>query len=303
MARKMKILLIVNPTSGQHRSEQAQPELLTPELMRSESVVVQTDRVGDAERIASEATEAGGWDGIVIAGGDGTVNEVINGILKVGQKCVAPPIGIIPMGTSNILATELGIPLHSPSEAVAIIERAKQRKIDVGTANGRCFSLMASFGWDAEAVKRVEPIVKDLVGAPAYILSGLAALAEYRASAVDITIDGTRMRSEAFVVLVANTSSYAMEQVKIAPFASPDDGWLDICVFEKPPNDKIGFIGQLLLIMARRHLGDPRVRYYRGKSITIVATPPMLGQIDGDLWSETPTTIDILPHAVTFFVP
>ena len=97
------------------------------------------------------------------------------------------------------------------------------------------------------------------MGAPAYILSGVAALAEYRASTVEVSIDGISTRSEAFMVIVANTSSYAIEQVKIAPFAAIDDGWLDVCVFEKPPGDKIGFVAQILLmgaVLPRKKSGD-----------------------------------------------
>jgi diacylglycerol kinase family enzyme len=131
----------------------------------------------------------------------------------------------------------------------------------------------------------------------------MAALAKYNASKVVITIDDERIESEAFVVVVANTSAYAVEHVKIAPFAAIDDGWLDVCIFERPPNDKIGFLGQILLLMARRHLGDPRVRYYRGKTVSVEATPPMLGQIDGDPARSTPVKIDIRHRAVNFFVP
>jgi len=298
----MKTLLIVNPTSGQHRAEQ-EPAHVSLIQSRLTADAFFTEGAGDAERLALEATLSGSYSSIIAVGGDGTVNEVINGVLKSPKHLPKPTIGIIPLGTSNILATELGIPLHSPNEAGDVIEHGNQRTVDIGSANGRYFTMMASFGFDAEAVKRVQPNVKDFMGAPAYILSGIAALAQYRASSVDMTIDNVHIKSDAFVVVVANTSSYAVEQVKIAPFAAIDDGWLDICIFEKPPNDKIGFIGQILLLMARRHLGDPRVRYYRGKKISITANPPMLGQIDGDLWRETPTNIEILPRAIGFFVP
>ena len=228
---------------------------------------------------------------------------MINGILRAPNSSVKPTVGVIPQGTSNILATELGIPTGVLTDAVSVIEVGNNRLIDIGSVNGRYFTMMASFGIDAEAVKRLQPNVKDLMGAPAYILSGMAALAKYRATPVMIDIDEVQVHSEAFIVVVANTSSYGIEQVKIAPFAAIDDGWLDICIFEKPPNDKIGFLGQILLLMARRHLGDPRVRYYRGKKITITATPPMLGQIDGDLWRETPANIEVLPRALSFYVP
>jgi diacylglycerol kinase (ATP) len=298
----MKTLLIINPTSGQHRAEH-HPETLSLALASIGADVRETRQHGDAEHIALEAVITGNYQSIVAAGGDGTVNEIVNGIMRAPSELQRPTIGIVPLGTSNILATELGIVSGDHVAAVDIIRSGKTRKIDIGSANARYFTMMASFGLDAEAVKRVQSNVKDLMGAPAYILSGMAALAQCRASKVEISIDDVQIKSEAFIVVVANTSSYGLEHVKVAPFAALDDGWLDICVFEKPPNDKIGFIGQILLLMARRHLGDPRVRYYRGKKVSITASPPMLGQIDGDVWRETPTVIDVANRALSFFVP
>jgi YegS/Rv2252/BmrU family lipid kinase len=298
----MNLLFIINPTSGQHRAEQL-PSHLSPLLSNMAAAVHFTEGRGDAESVARNAAINGSYDGIIVVGGDGTVNEVVNGIVHSPSNGSHITIGIVPMGTSNILATELGIPIHALAEHIEIIKNAHRRKIDVGIVDERCFTMMASYGFDAEAVKHVQPQVKDFMGAPAYILSGMAALAKYNASKVVITIDDERIESEAFVVVVANTSAYAVEHVKIAPFAAIDDGWLDVCIFERPPNDKIGFLGQILLLMARRHLGDPRVRYYRGKTVSVEATPPMLGQIDGDPARSTPVKIDIRHRAVNFFVP
>jgi diacylglycerol kinase (ATP) len=298
----MKTIVVINPTAGQHRAEN-QASQLNAVLDSLDAEVIYTESAGDAERIALGAAISELYGSIVAVGGDGTINEIVNGILQAPEGTDRPTIGIIPMGTSNILATELGIPAQSPLESLSIIQQGRHRLIDIGSANGRYFTMMASFGFDAEAVKRVQPTVKYLMGAPAYILSGITVLAQHRASKLEMMIDDVRVCSEAFVVVVANTSSYAIEQVKIAPFAAIDDGWLDICIFERPPNDKIGFLGQILLLMARRHLGDPRVRYYRGRRVAISAEPPMLGQIDGDLGGETPTVIEIHPRSVSFFVP
>jgi diacylglycerol kinase (ATP) len=103
--------------------------------------------------------------------------------------------------------------------------------------------------------------------------------------------------------VVANAASYALRQVRVAPFASLEDGWLDICVFEKPLLDKVGFVSQVVAVLARRHLRDPRVRYYRARRIEIEATPPIQVQVDGDMFGQTPLVLEALPGALTVFVP
>ena len=150
----MKKLVIVNPTSGQHRAELF-PEQLSAALNELGGDVHYTNGAGDAERIALQAAMRGSCDAIIAAGGDGTVNEVVNGIMNAPSDFPKPTIGIIPLGTSNILATELGIPSTTLADTIKVIEYGVVRNNDIGTVNGRFFTLMASFGWDAEAVKRV----------------------------------------------------------------------------------------------------------------------------------------------------
>jgi diacylglycerol kinase family enzyme len=162
---------------------------------------------------------------------------------------------------------------------------------------------MAGFGFDAATVRKVALPIKGAIGAPAYLLSALATLAEFKPSDVTLQIDDHVVQTQAFMVLVANVSSYAYHQMKLAPFASLDDGWLDVCVFQKAPSAKVGFVTQFFLMLAHRHLSDPSVRYYRAKRIVIDCTPPMPGQIDGEAFSHTPVSIEVHPRALNFLVP
>ncbi len=155
-----------------------------------------------------------------------------------------------------------------------MLEGGKTRPIDLGRAGDRCFCLMAGFGFDAIVVQNVVPGVKDIFGPGAYALATFQTLAQYQSTSVTLTLDGEEVQSEAYLVVVANASSYALAQVKMAPFASIDDGWLDVCVFERAPGDRIGFVTQIMAMFARRHLRDPRVRYYRARRIVIDSTPP-----------------------------
>jgi len=297
----MASLLIYNSTAGQRRNDEVL-EIVTHAFGSRMPTLAQTEGPGDAQRLAFEATSAGTYDAIYAAGGDGTVNEVVSGMLRAPTE-TKPVLGVIPAGTCNVLATELGIPSFDLASAVDVLSGSRTRAIDVGRINDRYFLLMAGFGIDATAVQNVEPFVKALVGAPAYVMSALAVLAQYEPSRIKLVIDDEEIVSDAFLVLIANVSTYGFANVKIAPFAALDDGWLDICVFERPETHTVGFIASLMLMLARRHLGDPRFRYYRARHIRLESIPDIPGQLDGDSAMSTPVTVDVLPKAIRVLVP
>lgn len=299
----MRALLIINPVAGQGRPHDALSTIraaLAPFV--AETLITQGR--GDAEAAARRAASRHEFDAVLVAGGDGTLNEVINGMMAVPDSDTAPlPLGLVPLGTQNVLAHELSLP-RGDIEAVAdVLRGGRTRALDLGRAGERYFALMAGFGFDAAVVRDVALPVKELIGPAAYALATLRALTKYRSTAVRLTLDGEEIASEAFVVVVANASSYAYRQIKMAPFASVDDGWLDVCVFERAPLDTMGFVTQIMAMLVRRHLRDPRVRYYRARRIGIDSTPPIAGQLDGDTFGETPLTIEIVAKALPVFVP
>jgi YegS/Rv2252/BmrU family lipid kinase len=297
----MRAVLIANANAGQRRREEYATIVrgIVDDLVEEQHW---TGAPGDAARLSRQIAASGQVDAILVAGGDGTVNEVATGIMSAapGDR---PAIGIVPMGTCNILANELGLLNLEHSELRAALQSGATRSIDVGRVADRCFVLMAGYGFDAATVRQVILPIKGVIGAPAYVLSAIATLAAYQPSRIVLRFDDDVVETQAFMVLVANVSSYAYQQMKLAPFASPDDGWLDICVFEKAPAAKMGFVNQFFLMMASRHLGDPRVRYYRARKIAIESEPPMPGQLDGEAFGETPTTITLDPKALRFLVP
>ncbi len=299
----MNALLIVNPTAGQGKPEAALGEIqaaLRPLIGRTYI----THKAGDAEEAARGAAELG-FDAVLVAGGDGTVNEAINGLLAAPETL---PLGLVPLGTQNVLAHELGFNANGDLQALeALLRAGKTRRLDVGRltcgAQSRCFVLMAGFGFDAVVVRDVLRSVKERIGPAAYALSTLGALAKYRSTAIMLTLDGEEVRSEAFWVVIANTASYGDRLIKLAPFAALDDGWLDVCVFERPRLDRVGFATQMVAVLARRHLRDPSVRYYRAKTITLSSAPPISGQLDGEVFGITPAEITVVPQALSVFVP
>ena len=296
----MKSLLIVNPAAGQGRPSESL-DALHSALDALVGGVVITQKPGDAEAAAREAGDGRMYDAVLVAGGDGTVNEVVNGLLSSGS---ALPLGLIPLGTQNVLAHELGLPsAASLTDTAAMLRRGKMRAIDIGRAGDRYFALMAGFGFDAQVVREVLRPVKDLLGPAAYAFATLGALARCHSSSLTLTLDDEEIRSEAYLVVIANAASYAYGQIKLAPFAALDDGWLDVCVFEKAPSRRFGFAGQLMAVLARRHLRDPRVRYYRARRIKIDSDPPIQGQLDGETHGSSPLEITLLPQALSLFVP
>ncbi len=299
----MNALLIVNPISGHGRLQESREALLAALRPFVRDVLV-TQGPGDAEAAAHRAALSGQHDAVLVAGGDGTVNETVNGLVSARAAGGALlPIGVVARGTQNVLAHDLALPQHDLPGVAAMLTQGKTRPIDLGRAGDRCFCLMAGFGFDAIVVQNIVPSVKDIFGPGAYALATFQTLAQYQSTSVTLTLDGEEVQSEAYLVVVANASSYALAQVKMAPFASIDDGWLDVCVFERAPGDRIGFVTQIMAMFARRHLRDPRVRYYRARRIVIASQPPIQGQLDGDMFRATPLTIDVMPRALQVFVP
>ena len=297
----MHSLLIVNPAAGQGRPRETL-ELLKHTFDPVIGAVVVTQRSGDAERAARTAQERG-YDAVLVAGGDGTINEVVNGLMFPGAVEAALPLGLVPLGTQNVLAHELGLSSADLDATLAVLQAGRLRRIDVGLAGTRHFILMAGFGFDAQVVQEVLQPVKALLGPAAYALATVGALATYHSTTIRLRLDGEEVRSEAFLVVVANAASYAYRQIKLAPFAALDDGWLDICVFERARMDRVGFASQMMAVLARRHLRDPRVRYYRGKHLILESDPPIQGQVDGDRFGVTPLEISVIPQALSVFVP
>ena len=297
----MKSLLIVNPAAGQGRAQEAL-EAFQAALAPVLGGLVITRERGDAERAACEAS-ANGYEAVLAAGGDGTMNEVVNGLLTAGTVGGPLPLGLVPVGTQNVLAHELGLPVADLDATLSLLRAGRMRRIDVGLAGSRHFVLMAGFGFDAQVVGEVLRPMKALLGPAAYAFAAAGALATCRSTQIRLRLDGEEVRSEAFLVVVANAASYAYRQIKLAPFAALDDGWLDICVFERARGDRVGFASQMMAVLARRHLRDPRVRYYRGRHLRLESDPPIHGQIDGDTFGATPVEISLLPRALPIFVP
>lgn len=289
----MKAALIVNPVAGQGRIERVLPEVQAKLKAAGFNLAVYLiEHEGQAVRFAREATKRG-IQTVIVAGGDGTLSEVVNGVA--GEKV---RLGLIPAGTGDVFAHEMGIPTHQPFEACNIIIEGKTKQIDLGRADDRYFVLMAGIGFDAQVVRDVKPEVKKLLKDLAYPLAGVETLLTYQPVLLRVRIDD-RFTRGSFVV-VGNARYYG-GRLKVTKEAQIDDGLLDVCVFTG--KTMASFVQFVSAVITGLHLSLKEVEYYRAKEIDITSDEPVLVQTDGELIGRTPMKFSVVPKALTVLAP
>ncbi|MEX2569703.1 MAG: diacylglycerol kinase family protein [Gemmatimonadota bacterium] len=295
-----RTLVILNPAAGQADPARVRRQIGGAFAVREASFdIVATTAAGDAERLAREAASLG-YRAVVAAGGDGTVAEVITGLAE-----TTVPLGIIPQGTANLVAANLGIP-GDIERAVDAVLHGTPVPMDVGQLeNGRYFALIAGAGWDAEVMRSATRELKDRLGFGAYLLAALRKVATPPSALFRITADGQEFRIRAATVLVANVGQifHAMLplQFKIAPATSISDGMLDICIFAPRTLPDVATV--LWKVASKRYVGDQRMIYLQAREIRIEADPPVVAQVDGDVSGETPLVARAIPGGVHVLVP
>ncbi|HKY94843.1 MAG TPA: diacylglycerol kinase family protein, partial [Kiloniellales bacterium] len=167
MTEPRRLLVVFNPTAGARRRRRLDRFLRAVAAAGAEVTLCETTAAGDAHAFALAAREDD-YDALVVAGGDGTINEAINGLLQRLPGAPALPLGVLPLGTANVLACELGLPL-TPERAAAVILAGQRRLVSLGEANGRAFALMVGVGFDAAVVAGISPRLKRLLRQGAYV--------------------------------------------------------------------------------------------------------------------------------------
>lgn len=291
----IRALIIFNPTAGQAGSLE-QDLRAACEVWRAHGWAVDmqpTAGPGDGTRIARAAADAG-YDVVVAAGGDGTVNEVVNGLVGTDTALAA-----LPIGTVNVWVRELGLPLQPVAAAEALL-RTRVRTIDVGRAGERYFLLMAGIGFDAAVTAEVRSHEKRRLGALAYLLRALGLAWNFRGTRAQIIVDGRLRRSRVVMVVLGNSQLYG-GVVKITARASLDDGLLDVCVIKG--NTLRGAPFRLLSIFTQRYTVDPKLEYHRARRVQVITREPLAVQVDGDHIGQTPMTFEAVPGALRALMP
>jgi YegS/Rv2252/BmrU family lipid kinase len=289
-----RIFVVQNPVSGlRARHRLVGPFLDTLKGSGAEVKHVRTEGPGHAAELVREAGRLG-FSAVVIAGGDGTVNEALAGLPPGG-----PALGVFPTGTASILARELSIPF-SPAAAARVVVAGRRRKMDVSTANGRRFLMVVGVGWDAHVVSEVDRIREGNLGMHRYLLPILRATIAYRWPEIRIRRDDETVERPARLAFAANIRNYAA-WFRIAPEARPDDGRLDFLVLrEARPRDCVRFA---LNALTGTLPGLREAEYTQGRSLTVTADEPVPWQMDGDPGGVTPVVIRMLPDPVEVIVP
>jgi YegS/Rv2252/BmrU family lipid kinase len=245
--------------------------------------------------LAMEAASAG-YRGILAFGGDGTVSEVASGV--VGSEMT---LGIIPAGTMNLFAREMGIP-NRLEDAVDIIAQGHTRRVEVGKVGGRYFMLCASAGLDAAIVRNVTPARKRRWGKWAYYLAAPLSTLTYSYPRIRMVMDDG-ITLQGGCVVVSNGRDYG-DGYRIAPGASVEDGVMDACLFRS--QRAYSYPRYFLALRQGRHLLQSDVSYY--KSTRFLLRPGSEGakvpfQIDGDYLCDLPVEIQVLPKALPIYAP
>lgn len=297
---RVRICVIFNPAARGNKARRFRHFL--NELSQQCSLKATTGP-GDARRFAHAAASIG-FDLIAAAGGDGTVNEVLNGIGDEPDGFAKIRLGILPLGTVNVFARELKIPLRL-EHAWKVLKRARETKIDLGRVDfleegnpaRRHFMQLAGAGLDARAVELVSWKLKKNAGPLAYVVAGLQALAEKQPH---ITVSGNGQKLAGELALLGNGKFYG-GPYEIFPGAKLDDGLLDACVF--PSVNLPSLLGLAPGFILRRKFSEQKVRRLRAEKIELTSETPATFELDGEWVGNLPATFSVEPKRLRVVVP
>jgi lipid kinase YegS len=252
---------------------------------------------GDAVGFAREAAEAG-VDAVVAAGGDGTLNEVINGVMSARRRCA---VGILPFGTANDFAAVAGVPLQDPLEALNLIAEGEPTAIDVGKLNDRFFVNVVSGGFGARVTAQTPGPLKQALGGTAYLLTGLAQLVNAQEQHARLSAPNFMWEGNLYVFAVGNARQ-AGGGFLVCPRALVNDGLLDVTVMPSMGlGDLLTVLGDLLL--KGTHAEHEQVVHFRVPRLDIHAREPLHVNLDGEPLRAKVFHFRVLPRRLRFYLP
>jgi diacylglycerol kinase (ATP) len=297
---------IVNPVAGAGRTGREWPRIM--DLFRANGLRFEydiTEAPGHAIELAREAAR-NGYDMVVSVGGDGTINEIVNGLYASGNIKDAT-LGIVSTGTGSDYIRTVGVPRRSEEACRCLLSRRK-RLVDLGiveyTSNGRkeerLFVNFAGFGFDAEIVRRTTRQFKSLGAVPSYLLGVLATFISYQNRDISISLDGESLDTRVCTVIM-NNGRYGGGRMFTAPNADLADGLLDVLFvgdLSKPD-----LLWSIQRIYRGTHLTHPKVTMKKAKEIEVrSSTGKMQIQADGELLGEVPARFRVLPSLLNVIV-
>ena len=289
------------------------------------ATVQETHAPLEATELARQAVQRGARV-VVAVGGDGTVNEVISGVVGTDTA-----VGVLPVGTTNVWALQMHIPTPGPMrpnstlvkwvadleerfesplpinyyrtvllDAARVLVEGQTVAVDVGEVAGRHFLLWAGIGLDAAAIETVSPEEKKVLGSWAYVIPVLDTIREYACADVTLTIDGQVVQGSTSLIVVSNIQLYGAA-FPIGAKACVNDAKLDVCIFKG--EGLFTFVRHALKVLSRQHVHDPEIAYYQCREMAVESTRPLPVHADDEPFTKTPVTIRTIPQAIQVIVP
>ena len=293
-------LIIVNPAAGGGRDLRLIPWIRERLSGRDDVELEVTGMPGDAERLAADASRAG-RERVVAVGGDGTIQEVLNGIMTTDRRTA---LGVVPVGTGNDLARSLAIPRQREA-AWTLALSGPVRRLDAAHAtNGegtfRWFASAGGIGFDAQVAASMAVRRGWQASRAGYLLTTLAELRRFENRPIRLTVDGEAEDLEVLFVAIANGSYYG-GGMRIAPDASPDDGRLDVCVVGNV--SRLTALGQIPNLYRGTHVRHPAVSMRTGATVSIDGDSETRVHLDGEPFGTLPLRVRVVPAAVDVAAP
>jgi diacylglycerol kinase family enzyme len=322
----MQAELIYNPSGGQVVVRHELDNVIAFLSRYGWSVTLrETSKPLEATELARRAVDRG-VRVVIAAGGDGTINEVANGLVNTDAA-----LGVLPVGTTNSWALQMGIPALNPllpgTQAVKMIAALEEaialplpanyyRKVllnaaqvlvdgrtvavDMGQLSGRYFLMWAGIGFDAAIVQGIPLKEKKALGSWAYVLPAIESASRYSGTDAWLGLDGNLIKVNTPFIVVSNIQLYG-GMIAIGAKACVNDGKLDVCIFKG--GGFFTFVQQAMRVLAHKHLEDPQVEYYQCREIVVESAHPLPIHVDGEPFTRTPVVIHISPSSLKVIVP
>jgi diacylglycerol kinase (ATP) len=287
-----RCFVVVNPAAGRGSAARVRP-LVEAGLRRAgvRFEVAESAGRGHAAELAAGAVAAG-WPAVVAVGGDGTVHEAANGLLRAAGDGPAVPLGVVAVGSGNDFARLAGIP-DDPAEAVRRLAESTPRAVDAGTVNGEWFTNGVGIGLDARVAIEVDRR-RRLRGVAMYLAALPAALRAWWPPRIRLEVDGEVVSDRPMTLVTVGNGARHGGGFWICPDARIDDGLLDVCAC-----DELGTLGILRFlpkVMRGTHVGASCVRMHQARHVRVTSPDPLPVHADGEIVAEDAHDLDILIH-------
>lgn len=292
----MKHLFIVNPKAGKGKALQLMPHIENAFKDNSEEFIIEvTKKEGHAAELVKSYVSKENYR-VYAVGGDGTLNEVLNGIVNT-ESC----LGVIPSGSGNDFIKSI-YKERLPQNIIKDTINGKTRMIDLGRIDSRYFLNISSVGIDAEVVHNAKLLKRYplISGKVAYILSAIATIFTYKYRRIQLIIDGKEITLENTLTAFANGKYYG-GGMKVAPDADLQDGFFDICAIDKLSRMKMLTLFPKLIKGAHKEIKE--VSFYKAKKIEVISKEDITVNIDGEIAKRKNVIFELIPKGINFIVP